>query len=180
MGHTNNSIISLSGWQCHRCHFIMVITTDKVKLSCSILFFLISFFHTLLSSQSLFLFLSFFWFFFCIFLLFSLIPFINFLSSSSSCLSSFHFPSFHFPSFHFPFFTGKVILRKNSMELSRALFAIVSYIRKHFLYQLLLALLVTINSIPPVFTLGLKVVGKVNASFASSRFFVEVTVNHRK
>ena len=93
MGHTNNSIISLSGWQCHRCHFIMVITTDKVKLSCSILFFLISFFHTLLSSQSLFPFL----FFLTIFLHLSLI----FIDSFPQLPLFFFFLSLFFP---FPFF----------------------------------------------------------------------------
>ena len=85
------------------------------------------------------------------------------------------FTPFRFSFRLFPFLPGKVILRKNLTEWSHALSATASYIQKHFLSQLLLAQHATINSILPVFILGLKVAGKVNASFASSLFFVEIT-----
>ena len=133
----------------------------------------------------------------------SFFPFIYFLHSSSfSSLFSFYFPfsfplspfstrisqyfsssNFSIPLYLLPFFPyfflfflllGNVILKKNSRVLSHVQFATVFFIRKHFHYQLLHVLLVVTNFILLVFTLGLKVVGKVNVLFVNNQYSVKI------
>ena len=101
-----------------------------------------------------------------------------FSSSPSISLSNFSIPLYLLP--FFPYFflffllLGNVILKKNSRVLSHVQFATVFFIRKHFHYQLLHVLLVVTNFILLVFTLGLKVVGKVNVLFVNNQYSVKI------